>query len=299
MSLTIAISGKGGSGKTTLAAMIIRSLLAQPFGVRPCKSVSSKSVSVRVPPKAGSVLAVDADPNSCLGLTLGVEPTGTVADIREDGRAKLPAGVDRLRSVEYSIQQAITEAAGFDLLTMGRPEGPSCYCAVNNMLRKFLDELSSQYQFVIMDNEAGMEHLSRRTTNNVDFLCIVAEPTPLGTLTAKRIFDLAEKLPISVKKIGVIWNETRAPFREIPATINEHRATSIEIETFGWIPYDNSIFDNSMQSKTIFELADDSPAFLAVRKILEHKLNPKGDACRSSFVRGMRNESRATNETRY
>jgi CO dehydrogenase maturation factor len=265
MSTTIAISGKGGSGKTTLAAMIIRSLLGRP--------------------DSRAVLAVDADPNSCLGLTLGVEPAGTVADIREDARAQPPAGVDRLRSVEYAIQQAITEAAGFDLLTMGRPEGPDCYCAVNNMLRKFLDELSSQYQFVIMDNEAGMEHLSRRTTNNVDFLCIVAEPTPLGTITAKRIFDLAEQLPISVKKIGVIWNETRAPFREIPATSIKHRTSSIEIETFGWIPYDKSIFDASMQGKTIFDFAEDSPAFLAVRKILENKLNPKDDKSISSTKR--------------
>ena len=140
MATTIAISGKGGSGKTTLAAMIIRSLLEKV--------------------NKGAVLAVDADPNSCLGLTLGVQPVGIVADIREDARAKPPSntGVDRIRSVEYGIQQAITEAEGFDLLTMGRPEGPDCYCAVNNMLRKFLDELSSQYKFVVIDNEAGMEH---------------------------------------------------------------------------------------------------------------------------------------------
>jgi len=158
MTTTIAISGKGGSGKTTLAAMIIRALLEHSDN--------------------GAVLAVDADPNSCLGLMLGVKPVCTVADIREDARAKPPsnAGMDRVRSVEYGIQQAITEAQGFDLLTMGRPEGPSCYCAVNNMLRKFLDELSSQYRFVVIDNEAGMEHLSRRTTNNVDLLCIVSEP---------------------------------------------------------------------------------------------------------------------------
>ncbi|MHC4595907.1 MAG: ATP-binding protein [Planctomycetota bacterium] len=245
MATTIAVSGKGGSGKTTLAAMIIRSLLARA--------------------DSRAVLAVDADPNSCLALTLGVESAATIAEIREQVRAQPPSntGIDRLRSVEYGIQQAITEAAGFDLLTMGRPEGPDCYCAVNNMLRNFLDELSSQYQFVIMDNEAGMEHLSRRTTNNVDLLCIVAEPTSLGALTAQRIGELARQLPIAVEKIGVIWNKA-ADSKKLNA-----------IETFGYVPYDKAVSDASMQGKTIFDLAEDNPAFLTVRKILEHKLNLK------------------------
>jgi len=209
-----------------------------------------------------AILAVDADPNSCLALTLGVQLTGTVAEIREDARAKPPsnAGMDRLRSFEYGMQQAITEAAGFDLLTMGRPEGPDCYCAVNNMLRSFLDQLSSQYQFVIIDSEAGMEHLSRRTTNNVDLLCIVAEPTSLGAITAQRIFDLAKQLPISVEEIGLIWNRAETS-KDLDG-----------IEIFGYVPYDQAVFDASMQGKTIFDLEDDSPAFLAVRKILKNKL---------------------------
>ena len=250
MATTVAISGKGGSGKTTLAAMIIRSLLEQA--------------------DSRSILAVDADPNSCLGVTLGAEPAGTIAGIREDARAKPPSsqGMDRLRSFEYGLQQAITEADGFDLLTMGRPEGPDCYCAVNNMLRGFLDKLSSQYQFVVIDNEAGMEHLSRRTTNNVDVLCIIAEETALGAITAKRIFDLAKQLPISVRKIGVIWNRAESS-KELD-----------KIDIFGYVPYDRTVFDASMRGKTIFELEQDSPAFLALQKILEHKL--KGSRMRNS-----------------
>jgi CO dehydrogenase maturation factor len=242
MATTIAISGKGGSGKTTLAAMIIRLLCSQ---------------------SQGAILAVDADPNACLAAMLGVEPEDTIAEIREQTRQKQPGGegTDRLRSLEYGIQQAITEATGFDLLTMGRPEGPSCYCAVNNILRTFLDKLSSQYQYVIIDNEAGMEHLSRRTTNNVDLLCIVAEPTSLGTLTARRIFELAKQLPISVKEIGVIWNRA------------ESSKKVDEIETFGYIPNDKTIFDASMQGQTIFDLGENSAALSAVRKILEYKLN--------------------------
>lgn len=242
MSTTVAISGKGGSGKTTLAAMLIRLLREQT--------------------NKGGILGVDADPNSCLGQALGVEPVGIVADIREKARSQAPsnAGMDKVRSVEYGIQQAITEADGFDLLTMGRPEGPSCYCAVNNMLRKFLDQLSSQYQFVVVDNEAGMEHLSRRTTNNVDMLCIVAEPTSVGAVTARRIFDLAGKLPIAVKQIGVIWSRTD----------KSQELNGIDI--LGYIPYDKAVSDASMQGKTVFDLQDDSPALAAARKILERIL---------------------------
>jgi len=253
MTTTIAISGKGGSGKTTVAAMIIKLLLDR----------QSK----------GAILAVDADPNSCLGLTLGVQPDVTIAELREDARNKPAsnAGMDRLRTFEYGIQQAITEAAGFDLLTMGRPEGPDCYCAVNNMLRKFMDQLSSQYQYVIVDNEAGMEHLSRRTTNNVDLLCIVAEPTPIGVVTSQRIFTLAERLPISVKQVGVIWNN-KLPITDYRLTIENRKSKIENIDTFGNIPYDQAIFDGSMQGKSIFDLEGDNPAFMAVKKIFEDKL---------------------------
>jgi len=249
MTTTIAISGKGGSGKTTIAAMMIRQLIERNA--------------------AGSVLAVDADPNSCLGLTLGVEPAGTVADIREDARTKAPGntGMDKLRTVEYSIQQAITESDGFDLLTMGRPEGPGCYCAVNNMLRKFLDNLSSQYRYVVIDNEAGMEHLSRRTTNNVDFLCIVAEPTPIGSITAQRIIRLSKALPIGIKQIGVIWNKAADNNRG-----SFGREVGDDVETFGHIPYDRTVIESSSQGKAVFELSKENPAYSEIGTILEHML---------------------------
>lgn len=244
MSTTIAISGKGGSGKTTIAAMMVRLLAAG---------------------GSGPVLAVDADPNSCLGLALGTEPTGTIAQIREDVVQK-PAtntGVDRVRSFEYGIQQAITEADGYDLLTMGRPEGPRCYCSANNILREFLKKLSSQYEYVIVDNEAGMEHLSRRTTNDVDLLCIVAEQTPVGFVTAKRIDELVKQLPISVKKTGAVWNRVQSP------------QEPDEIETLGHIPFDNTVLDASAKGKSVFDLEQNSPALSAVQKILEQNLNIK------------------------
>jgi CO dehydrogenase maturation factor len=246
MSTTIAISGKGGSGKTTVAAMIIRMLVDETA-------------------KSQSVLAVDADPNSCLALTLGVETTGSIAGIREQTRAKQPSdgGMDRVRSFEYSLQQIITEAKDFDLVAMGQPEGPDCYCAVNNILRSFLDKLSSAYSFVVIDNEAGMEHLSRRTTNNVDLLCVVSEATAIGALTTRRIYKLAKQLPISVKQIGVIWNKSDAA-KELK-----------DIETLGCIPYDENLFDASMQGKTVFDIDADSSAFSALQQIIGNKLSLK------------------------
>ncbi len=143
---------------------------------------------------------------------------------------------------------------------MGHPEGPSCYCAANNLLRSFMDKLNNAYSFVVLDNEAGMEHLSRRTTNNVDLLLIIAEPGSIGQITAKRIFELTRQLPITVKRSGIIWN----------------RADSIHymdgIESFGFVPYDRVILDCSMQSKTIFDIEINSPAFLAMWKIIEQEL---------------------------
>jgi CO dehydrogenase maturation factor len=208
-----------------------------------------------------SVLAVDADPNSCLALTMGVEVAGTVAEIREKSRKSEPnSGTDRMRSFEYSLQQAITEAKGFDLLTMGQPEGPSCYCAANNLLRQFTDKLNLQYGFVVIDNEAGMEHLSRRTTNNIDLLCIVTEATPIGQITAGRIFALARTLPINVKQTGIIWNKS------------DSTKNLDGIQTLGCVPYDQAVEDISMQGKTINELETDSLAFLAVQQIIKQRL---------------------------
>lgn len=244
MSITIAVSGKGGAGKTTIAAMIMRELIG----------LSSKAV-----------LGVDADPNSCLALTLGVESEGTISKLREDARSKDPsnAGIDRLTAFEYGLEQVLTEAKGFDLVTMGHPEGRSCYCAANNLLRKYLDKLSLQYSFVVMDNEAGMEHLSRRTTNDIDLLCIVAEPGPIGEITAGRISELTKSLETNVKKTGVIWNRSDS-VKELDG-----------IENFGAVPYDKAIVDAAMQGKSIFDVDSNSPAIVAVRQILNEKLDLK------------------------
>jgi len=246
MSTTIAVSGKGGSGKTTLSAMIVRHLLAR--GRR-------------------GVLAVDADPNSCLGLALGVQPEVTVADLREDAlRGKLQAGpgVSRERAFEYAIHRAVAESKGFDLLAMGQPEGPKCYCAVNHLLRKYLDQASRDYRYIVVDNEAGMEHLSRRTTDAVNLLIVVAEPTPVGVLTAGRILGLSLRLPIRVEERGVLWNKA-AEGAPLPQGAEE-------LPAIGRVPLDPLVLDASMAGQTIFELDPQCAALAAVGDMLDKRL---------------------------
>jgi CO dehydrogenase maturation factor len=246
MSTTIAISGKGGSGKTTVAAMIVRRLAER---------------------TGRGVLAVDADPNACLGLALGVEAETTVADLRDatlERRIQPGPGVGRERAFEYALQQALVEAAGFDLVTMGLPEGPKCYCAVNHLIRKYLDEASQHYRYVVLDNEAGMEHLSRRTTDAVDLLLVVAEATAVGALTARRILGLASRLPITVRRTAVLWNKVAdlsapAPDADLPAA--------------GAIPYDADILDASMRGAPVFDVPAANPAYRAVADALDRLLD--------------------------
>ena len=159
--MRLAVTGKGGVGKTTLSA----------------------GLAVAFAREGTRVLAVDADPNSNLGLMLGTEPEHTVAEIREEAATSSPSispGMSKQRHIEYLLQQCVTEGGKFDLLTMGRPEGPKCYCYANHLLRSYQDQLSDDYAFMVIDNEAGMEHLSRRTTNDVKLLVIVSEPTTVG-----------------------------------------------------------------------------------------------------------------------
>jgi CO dehydrogenase maturation factor len=156
---TIAITGKGGTGKTTFASLLVKHL-----------SANNKAI-----------LAVDADPNSNLDMRLGLRVQQTIGDLREDLLKKsFPAGIAKNELVEYQIRLALVEGDTFDLIAMGRPEGPGCYCYINNVLRDVLDRLSVNYDYVVIDNEAGMEHLSRRTTRNVDVLFIISDVTALG-----------------------------------------------------------------------------------------------------------------------
>ncbi len=188
---TIAITGKGGTGKTTIAAAIIKSLINK--GYKP-------------------VLAVDADPNSCLDEVLGVEVKKTVGQIREESRKagdNQPTGVSKRELVELRIGQSLVEAENFDLIAMGRPEGPGCYCYANNLFGDCIKELSSHYPFIVIDNEAGLENLSRRLYQEVNLLIIVGDPSKRGIQTIRRLHDLAGEMGIVYEHLAVVVNLVR------------------------------------------------------------------------------------------
>ncbi|MCG7844367.1 MAG: AAA family ATPase [Methanomassiliicoccales archaeon] len=189
MSVLVAVAGKGGVGKSTISALLVRSLS-----------------------EMGMVLAVDADPNSNLGQKLGTDVPGTVGDIREGlltKQGELPRDMSKQEYLQLKLKQILTEGDSFDLLTMGRPEGPGCYCYVNNLLRLFVDQLMNAYPHVVIDNEAGMEHLSRRTARNIDVLLLVSDPTQIGMATAKRLYDLASELELKVDRVILLINGVR------------------------------------------------------------------------------------------
>jgi len=203
---TIAITGKGGTGKTTIAALIIKSLINK--GYKP-------------------VLAVDADPNACLDQVLGVEVKKTVGQIREESRKagdNQPNGVSKRELVELRIAESLVEADNFDLIAMGRPEGPGCYCYANNLFSDCIKELSSHYPFIVIDNEAGLENLSRRLYQNINLLIIVGDPSKRGIQTMRRLYELAKEMGIVYEHLAVVINLVRNGTLPDMAMIQEVRA---------------------------------------------------------------------------
>jgi len=193
---TIAIAGKGGTGKTTIAAAVIHWLGAH---------------------LTASILAVDADSNVNLNDVLGVDLKETIGGIREEMRAlanNLPGGMTKQQFFEYKIQASLVETPHFDLLAMGRPEGPGCYCYANNLLRDILSALSDNYQYVVIDNEAGMEHLSRRTAQKIDHLLILSDPTARGIRAAGKISRLLQELEARSPEKYLVLNRVREPIPE-------------------------------------------------------------------------------------
>ena len=244
---TIAITGKGGTGKTTFASLLVKHL-----------SIDS-----------ATVLAVDADPNSNLDVRLGMHVERTIGDLREDLlKEQFPAGVAKSELIEYQIRLALVEGDTFDLIAMGRPEGPGCYCYINNVLRDVLDRLSVNYDYVVIDNEAGMEHLSRRTTRDVDVLFIMSDVTVLGIVTASRIKKLSEGLNLVVGRTYLVLNEVE---NAIPESIKD-QIQQQELDLIGAIPKDALIGEYALEGKSLFELPGESAAFKAVSAIAEHSI---------------------------
>ena len=242
--MVIAVAGKGGVGKSTLAALIVRYLVEQ---------------------RHTPVLAVDADPNSTLGDKLGLKVDCAVGDIREDAlqnKYTAPAGVPKQRAIEYQLEQIVVEGSGFDLVEMGRGEGPGCYCSINNMLRTFLQELSSSYKNIVVDNEAGLEHLSRLTTEKVDLMLVVSDPTPTSLQAARRIAKLTEELGVVRGQIGLLVNRDDGSFTD------ERALESTGLKLFGCIPEDKLVKDFEMHGSPLFGLTAESEAVKKIGQIL-------------------------------
>jgi len=247
MSYTIAMAGKGGTGKSTTATLIIR-YITQELGK--------------------AVLAVDADPNSSLGISLGVDVKGTIADIRDDvveKRVDIPASMSKASYIEYCIEECIIEESKFDLLTMGRPEGPKCYCYANNILRKYLDKAEQSYPFIVIDTEAGMEHLSRRTTNDVDLLIIAFESTIIGVRTAKRITELIESLPIKIKES--IYVMCKVPKKGVSEKV-EAEISESGLEVSAKLPFDDEIFEHITSGESLLEISKENTVYSEIRNLM-------------------------------
>ncbi|MBI5872746.1 MAG: AAA family ATPase [Candidatus Omnitrophica bacterium] len=250
MSSVIVIAGKGGTGKTTVCALITL-MLAHRAGAR--------------------VLAVDADPNSNLSDALGLSAVGTIADIIEEVAKKpdiVPQSMGKDSFIEYKIHNDITENDGFDLLVMGRPEGPGCYCYINNVLRNVMAKLVSDYTFVVIDNEAGMEHFSRKTTRAADNVILVTDESQVGLRSAKRILGLIEELGIVAKKKFLVVNRSSGSLDIIEAR------REFAVDDVFVVPFDKDVQDLSSKGLDLASLSKSCAAYLAIQDMGD-KLWPK------------------------
>jgi len=246
----IAMAGKGGTGKTTTSALLIKYLLRR---------------------KLTPVLAVDADSNANLNELLELEVGITIGEVRKELKSDMPPGMTRDQFMEMKIQQAIIEESGFDLLVMGQPDGPGCYCSANQYLAMTMDHLASNYRYILVDNEAGMEHLSRMNLRSIDHLLIVSDPSARGILTARRIAELTSPLGLEIKNKHLIVNRTPEPMTpELDAKIKEAVEES-DMPLGGIFPASNDLVHQEITGASYLDLADDTPvvkaAFAAFDKI--------------------------------
>jgi CO dehydrogenase maturation factor len=251
MGTTLAVAGKGGVGKTSITALMIKALIDG--GKKP-------------------ILAIDADSNSNLHEVLGIREPKSVGCIREDTRKlgdDIPGGMNKDRFMEYQIQASLEEGKDLDFLSMGRPEGPGCYCMANNILREIIGRLTTNYSHVVIDNEAGMEHLSRRTEEEVDHLFVISDPAPRSLRTITRIVELIDELKGRIHHKHLVISRVKGD----PADLPENTRKEIEKLPYppeAMIPFDDSLVDLDLTGEPLVKIPTEAPSYQAVKKMLEN-----------------------------
>lgn len=252
MTKVIAMAGKGGVGKTTVSALLINYLLAK--GQTP-------------------ILAVDADANANLNELVGLEVGLTIGQVRKELKGDMPPNITRDQYMEMKVHQALVEATGFDLLTMGQPDGPGCYCAANQHLAMTMDHLAGNYKYILVDNEAGMEHLSRMNLRTIDYFFVISDPSARGILTARRIAELTGPLKIEIKKQCLIVNRVPEPASpELMAKINE-AVTSADLPLGGLLPASSELVNQELAGKSYLNLDTSVPVVAKAFGIFDQFLN--------------------------
>ena len=246
MTKLISVTGKGGVGKTTVSALLIKNLLA-----------AGKS----------PVLAIDADPNSCLDAALGVHVTNTVGRAREEVRdsAKTNTSISKRELLKLKIESGLVEADRFDLIAMGRPEGAGCYCYANDILKDVITEISSHYPYVVLDNEAGLENLSRRIVQKMDLMILVSDASNAGMKTLLRLHELTKEMEMSYSKLALVINRLRNG--KFPDKMDEIREKT-GAETVIGLPDDEEVAIFAETSRSYFEISDSNAVYREVSRLL-------------------------------
>jgi len=237
MTKVIAMAGKGGTGKTTTSALLLKYLTNR-----------------RMTP----VLAVDADANANLNELLDLDVHMTLGKIRQEIKNDMPPGMSRDQFMEMKIHQSLVEEKGFDLMVMGQPDGPGCYCAANQYLAMTMDKLAENYRYILVDNEAGMEHLSRMNLREIDYLLIVSDPSARGILTAKRIADITGPLQLIVKNKYLIVNRAPDPIPDALQNKIDEAVAEADLPLGGIISSSDDLITQELNGDSYLELPEDS-----------------------------------------